>query len=125
MTRSTRIAGLVGPTLIAITVTEWLNLDVFTSAMGPSFAPHVYLNGCLLFVGGLAIVRAHNLWVRGWPVLVTIVGWFLMLAGLARMAAPVAAQQAGQDPVALHGSLIVLLAIGVVLTYMALASRDS
>jgi hypothetical protein len=61
MTSSTRIAGLVGPTLIAVTITEWLYVDVFTSAMGPSFAPHVYLNGCLLFVAGLAIVRAHNL----------------------------------------------------------------
>jgi uncharacterized membrane protein HdeD (DUF308 family) len=63
--------------------------------------------------------------LRAWPVLVTIVGWLLMLAGLARMAAPVSAQQAGRDPIALYGSLVVLLAIGVVLTYKALASRHS
>jgi len=48
MTHSRHLAGLVGPTLIAVTVTEWLNLDVFTAALGPSFGPHVYLNGTFL-----------------------------------------------------------------------------
>jgi len=119
MTNSTRIAGLVGPALIALTVTEWMNIDVFIAATGPSFAPHVFLNGALLFIAGLAIVRAHNVWTRGWPVLLTLVGWFSTLAGLARMAAPVSAQAAGQNPVILYATLLVLLAIGVVLTFKA------
>ena len=119
LSKSKRIAGLLGPTLIALTVTEWMNLSVFYEAIGPSFGPHVYLNGSLLFVAGLAIVRAHNKWVRAWPVLVTVVGWFAMLAGLGRMAAPVSAQSAGQSAVIVHGSLIVLLVIGVVITVKA------
>jgi hypothetical protein len=82
MTDSRRLAGLLGPILIALTVTEWMNLGVFTEAMGPSYGPHVYLNGTLLFVAGLAIVRAHNLWTRSWPVLITLVGWFAVFAGL-------------------------------------------
>ena len=61
MTNSRRIAGLIGPTLIAVTVKEWMNVEIFTSATGPSFTPHVYLNGTLLFVADLA----HNLWMRG------------------------------------------------------------
>ena len=125
MNDSIRVAGLIGPTLIAVTVTEWMNVQIFTSAMGPSFAPHVYLNGALLFVAGLAIVRAHNLWIRGWPVLVTLVGWFSMLAGLARMAAPVSAQQVGQSSTTLYGSMIVLFAIGVVLTFKSYGRRQS
>ncbi len=125
MTNSRYVAGLIGPALIAVTVTEWMNVEIFISAIGPSFAPHVYLNGTLLFVSGLAIVRAHNLWMRGWPVLVTLMGWFLILAGLARMAAPVSAQQAAQNSVALYGSLIVLFAIGVVLTFKAYGHSKS
>jgi uncharacterized membrane protein YhaH (DUF805 family) len=116
---------LVGPALIAITVTEWMNLDVFTAAIGPSFATHVYLNGTLLFVAGLAIVRAHNHWTRGWPVLITLVGWVAMLGGLGRMVAPVSAQQAGQNSIALYGSLVALLAIGVVLTFKAYGRNES
>jgi uncharacterized membrane protein HdeD (DUF308 family) len=47
--------------------------------------PVVYLSGVLMFVAGLAIVRAHNIWVRNWTVLVTLSGWFFLLLGLVRM----------------------------------------
>jgi len=114
---SVYVARLLGPALIGITVTEWMNLDIFNAAIGPSFATHVYLNGTLLFIAGLAIVRAHNLWTRRWPVLITIVGWFGILAGLGRMAAPLSAQQAGKSPAVVYGSLIALLVIGIVLTF--------
>jgi len=116
---SVRLAGLLGPTLIALAITEWANLGVFIAAMGPSYGPHVYLNGTFLFVAGLAIVRAHNHWSRTWPVLITLVGWFAMLAGLGRMAAPMAAQAAGESPLVLYVSLVVLLTIGAILSYKA------
>jgi hypothetical protein len=32
-----------------------------------------------LFIAGLAIVRVHNRWTNGWPVLVTILGWLFVL----------------------------------------------
>jgi hypothetical protein len=117
MINSARIAGLLGPTLIALAVTEWLNLGVFIAAMGPSYGPYVYLNGTLLFVAGLSIVRAHNVWSHKWPVLITLVGWFALLAGLGRMAAPMAAQAAGESPAFLYGSLVLLLAVGLVLSF--------
>lgn len=65
MTDSRRLAGLLGPTLIALCVTEWMNIGVFTDAMDPSFGPHVYLDGTVFFVAGLAMVRAPNLGTRG------------------------------------------------------------
>jgi hypothetical protein len=116
MSNSASIARLLGPALIGITITEWVNLDVFRAAIGPSFGPHVYLNGTLLFVAGLAIVRAHNAWVRSWPVLITLVGWLGIIGGLSRMAAPVSAQRAGQMASVVYGSLVALLATGIVLT---------
>jgi uncharacterized membrane protein HdeD (DUF308 family) len=47
--------------------------------------PVVYLSGVLLFVAGLAIVRAHNIWVKNWTVLVTLSGWSYLVLGLVRM----------------------------------------
>jgi uncharacterized membrane protein len=47
----------------------------------------------LMFVGGLSIVRAHNRWVASWPVVLTLVGWFGIVAGLARIFLTSAAQQ--------------------------------
>lgn len=114
VTESKRIAGLLGPTCIAIAVTEALNLR--TLANPPAAVGLVYMNGTLLFVAGLAIVRAHNRWEVGWPMLVTLMGWFAILAGLLRMFMP-ASTQSGATWV--DGLLIVLLATGVLLTFKA------
>ena len=84
MTKSTQIAGLIGPTMIALAITEWINLDMMLVAAGPGLGNLVYLNGTLLFVAGLSIVRAHNRWSGGWPIAVTLTGWLLLFFGLAR-----------------------------------------
>ncbi len=125
MPNSAYIAKLLGPALIGITVAEWMNLDIFTAAIGTSFAPHVYLNGTLLFIAGLAIIRAHNVWSRRWPVLITLVGWVAVVGGLSRMVAPVSAQQAGLNASLVYASLVALLAIGVVLTFNSYGRSES
>lgn len=114
MVDSKRIAGLLGPTLIAIAISEAVNLRSLTNTPPPVGV--VYMNGTLLFVAGLAIVRDHNRWKGGWPVLVTLTGWFAILGGLIRMIAPASAQSGAPWVFAL---LIVLLAIGTVLTFKA------
>ena len=50
-----------------------------------------------MFVGGLAIIRSHNLWVRDWTVLVTMSGWLGMGLGLFRMFAASQYQQMSAD----------------------------
>jgi|RhiMetdeSRZDD1v2_1073273.scaffolds.fasta_scaffold254645_2 hypothetical protein len=125
MPNSAYVARLLGPALIGLTVTEWMNLDIFTAAIGPSYATHVYLNGTLLFIAGLAIVRAHNVWSRRWPVLITLVGWVAIIGGLSRMAAPVSAQRAGRSILVVYGSLVALLAIGIVLTFKSYGRSES
>lgn len=78
-------------------------------------APVVYLNGVLLFVGGVAIVQAHNLW-RGWPLLVTLTGWGIVALGLFRMIAPEAGQ-AREGPVT-GAIFIALMAVGGLLSVL-------
>ena len=131
MTDSKRIAGLLGPVLIAVSVTEALNLRLLTREIGPHLVHVVYLNGTLLFVAGLSIVRAHNYWTSTWPVLITLTGWFTTLFGLVRMFAPIAGAQLGLDvqrPEAtmtpIFALLAVLCATGIVLTLKAYA-RES
>jgi hypothetical protein len=81
---SRNIAGLIGPALVAISISEAWNAHIWAT----NLAAVVHFNGAVLFVTGLAIVRAHNHWVRGWPVIVTLTGWVLLLLGLLRMFAP-------------------------------------
>jgi pimeloyl-ACP methyl ester carboxylesterase len=114
---SKRVAKLIGPTLIALAITESINIRVFENNP-PSI---VYLNGALLFVAGLSIVRAHNLWTRGWPVLLTLVGWLGILLGSFRMIAPEAAHTTHP---AVFVLLIVLLGIGILLTFKAYGGEN-
>jgi uncharacterized membrane protein YhaH (DUF805 family) len=120
LTDSRRIAGLLGPTLIALSASEMVTADIWVNVP----ATQVYLAGCLWFVAGLSIVRAHNRWSGGWPILVTIMGWFALIGGLLRMFAPVRAQQNVPRPATLLGFQLVLLAIGVFLSWKAYGGRD-
>lgn len=119
MANSKLIAGLIGPTLIALSISEALNLHIWAT----NIAPVTYLNGLLLFVAGLAIVRVHNRWTRSWPVIVTLVGWVVMLGGLFRMFAP-EAQQGGEN-IPTYAVIVVIFAIGIFLTFKAYGRGDS
>lgn len=88
-----RIARIAGPTAIALALTEAMNMPIYAAQT----APVVYLNGTLLFAGGVAIVQAHNVWRWGWPLLVTLTGWGVATIGLLRMITP-AGQQLAEGP---------------------------
>jgi hypothetical protein len=119
--QSKQVAALLGPSLIAVSITESINLEIFPDTS----APLVYLNGTLLFVAGLAIVRAHNCWAVGWPLLITLTRWLFLFGGLIRMIAPVSAQQAAQHPTAVLALTSLLLVIGILLTFNAYRQEES
>lgn len=123
MATSKRFAQLIGPTIVALTVSEAINLRTMLDNPAPIVL--VYLNGTLLFVAGLSIVRDHNRWKGGWPVLITLVGWLLILGGLVRMFVPVFAQQEAQHATSVYAGLFVGLAAGVFLTFKAYGRDDS
>ena len=121
--QSKRIAGLLGPTMVAMLVSEFplVQPHLYDSQIPPV----VYLSGVLMFVGGLAIVRAHNHWARDWTVLVTLSGWFFLVLGLFRMFAAGLYQRGSADTsptvfMALEG---ILLVGGLIMTFKAY-SRD-
>lgn len=114
---------MVGPVLVAVTVSESMNLRLMLSTPAPTVV--VYLAGTLLLLAGVAIVRDHNRWTGGWPVLVTLTAagdsrW----GGLIRMFAPVFAQREAQNTTAVYATLAVGLAVGLFLTFKAY-SRES
>jgi hypothetical protein len=119
MTNSKQLAALIGPTVMVLTASEAMNLRIWAV----NIAPITYLNGTILFVAGLAIVRVHNDWGRSWPVMVTLTGWFSLLIGLYRMFAP-QAQQGGQNG-ATYAVLAALFAMGVFLTFKGYSREKS
>ncbi len=129
MTTSKMIAGLMGPTLVAIAAGMLLNLGSF-----PALAEQIsrdpgliFVSGILLFVAGLAILRVHNIWAGGWPVFVTALGWLAVLGGLLRMLFPtrlaaIAAAVGGSTGWIIAGA-VVLLVLGAFLSFKGY-SRD-
>lgn len=119
MTSSKKIAGLAGPTIVAMIVSEFPLVQ--PHLYDEQIPPVVYLSGVLMFVAGLAIVRVHNRWARNWTVLVTLVGWFAALLGLFRMFAAGAYQRGSASaPTTVFMALeSVLLLCGLVLTLKA------
>jgi uncharacterized membrane protein HdeD (DUF308 family) len=124
MPNSKRIAGLVGPTLVAMLVSEFPFVQ--PHLYDEQIPPVVYLSGVLMFVGGLAVVRAHNHWARDWTVLVTVTGWFSLALGLFRMfaAAQYRRGAAGTPPAVFMVLEGVLLLCGAIMTFKAYA-RDA
>ena len=48
----------------------------------------ITLSGGISLAVGLLIVVDHNVWVPDWPVLITLIGWILLLQGLMKLFVP-------------------------------------
>jgi hypothetical protein len=119
MSNSKRIAGLLGPTIVAMVVSEYPLVQ--PHLYDAQIPPVVYLSGTLMFVGGLAVVRAHNRWVRDWTLLVTLAGWFFLVLGLLRMFAAGTYQRTTANTGATTFMVLegILGLVGMIITYKA------
>ena len=117
MNKSKQIGGLVGPTIVAMILSEFPLVQ--PHLYDAQIPPVVYISGTLMFLGGLAIVRAHNYWVRNWTVLITLSGWFFLLLGLFRMFFASAYLQGSQNTSSWTFMVleIILLIVGLIITF--------
>jgi hypothetical protein len=114
--KSKLFASIIGPTMIVLSITEYLNLDIWAINI-PAIT---YLNGLFFLVAGLFIINVHNVW-RSWPSIITILGWIILLLGLFRMIFPKANQaNEGMLP---NIFFLIMLALGSFLCYKAYLER--
>lgn len=123
MPNSKRIAGIVGPTIVAVIISEYPLVQ--PHLYDKQIPPVVYLSGVLLFVGGLAIVRVHNFWTRDWTVLITLSGWFSLGLGLFRMFAAGGYQRGSANTSTSVFMVVegVLLVLGLIMTFKAYSGK--
>jgi hypothetical protein len=127
MAPSRYLAGLIGPTMIALAAMLMLNRAALPAMLeAPDGALVVIVTGAISFVAGLAILHAHRVW-RGWPVVVTLVGCMGVIGGLVRLFWPACviaiAKCAAACPPALPIAAAVLAALGLFLTYQGYRPR--
>jgi uncharacterized membrane protein HdeD (DUF308 family) len=118
MTTSKYLARLMGPVLLTIGVGMVFGMllegDAYSSLAKEFIASRalIFVTGALALTAGLAVVNAHNLWVPDWRVIVTILGWLLIVRGIFNLVFPATMQTLGDRMIASHaGVLAVILSV--------------
>ena len=123
MQTSVFIAKLMGPMLLMMGLSVLLNRER-VRAMAQEFLEGdalIFMSGVITLPVGLAIVNTHNVWTAGWPVIITLFGWGMIVAGVLRMAMPATLKRIGATMIdkttylAIPGALMALL--GAYLSY--------
>jgi len=71
----------------------------------------IYLSGLLSMLAGLAVVNTHPSWTRDWRVVLTIIGWLLLVGGIVRIVLPDIILKLGST---LYGSPTTLLIVAII-----------
>jgi hypothetical protein len=50
--------------------------------------PVYYIGGLVAIIAGFLLVTFHNIWVKDWPVIITIIGWIALIKGILLIAFP-------------------------------------
>ena len=84
------IARLIGPTFVAVGAGILLNGPFYTALIveavhSPTL---IYFSGLMALIPGLAILNVHRGWTADWRVIVTILGWLLVIGGVIRLVLP-------------------------------------
>jgi uncharacterized membrane protein HdeD (DUF308 family) len=127
MATSLFLAKLIGPILLISGIAMLINRKSFDVLAEEILRSQVlvFLFGTIDLGLGLAIVLTHNLWVADWRVIITLLGWLMIVRGAARMLLPAQVKEFGTKLVknrcAITASFSVVLVLGLVLSYFGYA----
>ena len=122
MQSSIFLAKLLGPYCIIVAVGILFNRKIYQKLMEDfcKSTALIYMGGVLALFFGLLIVLFHNVWVGGWPVVITVFGWLGLIKGAWLIIFPntvVRFTEAYQkNVVLLTVHLVIVFAIGAFLT---------
>src|SRR5580693_3230010 len=90
MQTSIFLARLIGPILLVAGVAMLVNrkdLDALAQEVLRSRLM-LFLFGLIDLSVGLAIVLTHNVWAADWRIIITLLGWLLLVRGAVRLLIP-------------------------------------
>lgn len=123
MATSIFLARLLGPVFTLVGLALILKVPMYRTVLKEFIASPAltYLAGFLGLVAGLAIVLAHNVWVAGWPVIVTLVGWITIVRSVVTLYQPQRIVAMGsrilERPGLFTGAAALNLTLGILLSY--------
>jgi hypothetical protein len=117
------LARLLGPALLVMGAGLLVNRDN-SRALAREFLDSpalIYLAGLIALALGLALVLTHNVWEFRWPLIITILGWLSLIAGILRIVFPATVMRLGERLIATDGwapvAGIIYLVLGAWLSF--------
>ena len=123
MQASVYLARIIGPVFAAIGVGMLVNAAAYRVLVDEFLQSYalIFLSGLLAMPVGLAIVHAHRVWESDWRVIITVLGWLLVIGGAVRIIIPQFVAAVGTAVYAQTGVIliaaIVVLALGGFLSF--------
>ena len=123
------IARLIGPAFVAVGLGVLANGPFYTALIleavhSPTL---IYFSGLMALVPGLAILNVHRSW-SGWPVIITIIGWLMVIGGVIRLVLPATTATRASDlyskPFVLLIVALVVLLVGAYLCFEGYRARN-
>jgi hypothetical protein len=84
------IARLVGPLFVVLGIGILLNRTLYADMVAEAvrLPTLIYLSGLLALTAGLAILNVYRAWTSDWRVIITVLGWLFVIAGVIRIVLP-------------------------------------
>ena len=82
-----RVIGLVSViSAVAVMIRYKESLVLEEEAMKSPL--HIYLSGFVFLILGVLLVVSHSVWVFDWRIVITVIGWLVLLKGMGRIFFP-------------------------------------
>ena len=110
------IARLVGPAFVAVGLGILLNGPFYTSLLAEATRSPtlIYFSGLISLIPGLAILNLHRTWTSDWRVIITILGWLLVIGGVIRIVLPATTAALAADLYSKPAALLIVSAVVIV-----------
>ena len=82
-----RVIGLVSVISIAAVMIRYKESAVLEEEAMKS-PLHIYLSGFVFLILGALLVVSHSVWVFDWRIVITVLGWLVLLKGMGRIFFP-------------------------------------
>jgi uncharacterized protein YjeT (DUF2065 family) len=85
----------------------------------------LFMGGVISFIIGLGMILSYNVWEQSWQVIITVLGWLALVKGLALLFIPEQMKKMAkriENYQLLPIYLVVLIIIGLVITYLGFTS---
>lgn len=123
------LARVMGISMILLYGSVLKNMRLYSS-FEKSISEHpilLIISGFWGVVLGLLIIQGHNIWAFDWRVIITLLGWVLLISGAFRLIFPELALKLSEKAmrlpaIAMNSICIFLCLIGLFLTYKGFVS---